>query len=108
MTSSSVTVHLILGGHGKGASYRPIVEASQKNVKQVYLIGEDARVIQDAFDPDDMRLIVCETLENAVREASGRAVPGETVLLSPACASYDQFQNFEHRGECFREFVHAL
>lgn len=93
-------VHLILGGHGKGASYEPLVKASLGCVKRVYVIGEDALIIKEAYGGN---VIEAQTLENAATQAYRAAVSSDTVLLSPACASYDQFKNFEHRGDVFRE-----
>lgn len=98
-------VHLILGGHGKGASYEPLVQAAQNCVKKVYVIGEDAPMITQAFGES---VVQAGTLQNAVKLAYQAANPGEVVLLSPACASYDQFNNFEHRGDVFRELFHDL
>ncbi len=98
-------VHLILGGHGKGASYEPLVQAAQKCVKKIYVIGEDTPNIVKAFGSE---AIQAGTLDRAVKLAHQNAISGEIILLSPACASYDQFQNFEHRGEVFRRLFHDL
>lgn len=98
-------VHLILGGHGKGASYEPLVQAAQKCAQKIYVIGEDASNITKAFMGN---VIQANTLQNAVALAHQNTQPGEIVLLSPACASYDQFKNFEHRGDVFRELFHGL
>ena len=97
-------MHLILGGHGKGASYEPLVQAAQKCVKQVYVIGKDTPNILQAFKG----AINARTLQNAVKLAYQNAVSGDSVLLAPACASYDQFNNFEHRGDVFRSLFHDL
>ena len=101
-------VHLILGGQGKGASYAPLVRAAQKCVKQVYVIGEEGPNILQAFQNENIQIMSVHTLENAVRVVCQKAVPGDTVLLAPACASYDQFKNFEHRGDVFRSLVYGL
>ena len=93
-------VHLILGGSSKGEDFAPLAAAIGPNVKSVHLIGEEAaRIGQliDGYRDGD--------LETAVAHASRLARPGDVVLLSPACASYDQFENFEQRGEAFRAFV---
>jgi len=93
-------VHLILGGSPKGEDFAPLAAAIGPNVKSVHLIGEEAaRIGQliDGYRDGD--------LETAVAHASRLARPGDVVLLSPACASYDQFENFEQRGEAFRAFV---
>jgi UDP-N-acetylmuramoylalanine--D-glutamate ligase len=99
-------VHLILGGSLKGESFEPLADAIGPNVVSVHLIGEAAaeiaRVLGDRlFDRDG-------TLANAVSHAAELADRGEVVLLSPACASYDQYDNFEQRGDEFRALVAAL
>jgi UDP-N-acetylmuramoylalanine--D-glutamate ligase len=95
---------LILGGMGKGAPYAPLVEASRGKVKGVLTIGRDAPAIEREFQ-GSAPVYSCGTLEAAVEGAAEMARPGDVVLLSPACASYDQFENFEHRGEAFRALV---
>jgi UDP-N-acetylmuramoylalanine--D-glutamate ligase len=93
-------VHVILGGSPKGEDFTPLAAAIGPNVKSVHLIGEEAeriaRVIDGHRDGD---------LETAVAHAAQLAEPGDVVLLSPASASYDQFENFEQRGEAFRRLV---
>jgi UDP-N-acetylmuramoylalanine--D-glutamate ligase len=95
-------VHLILGGSRKGEDFRPLAGALGPNVRSVHLIGETAdelaAVIPQAQQSGD--------LETALRQIE--AQPGEIVLLSPACASYDQFRDFEERGEEFRRLVQNL
>lgn len=100
-------VWLIAGGRGKGAPYAPLVEAAVGRVEAVLTVGEDAPAIETACR-GVVEVIPCGTLEVAVREARRRARGGDVVLLSPACASYDQFRNFEHRGAAFRAIVEAL
>ncbi len=100
-------VWLIAGGKGKGAPYTPMVEASRGKLKGVLTIGQDAPTIAAAFEPL-CPIHDCGTLENAVKKAAEISTAGDTVLLSPACASYDQFQNFEHRGDVFKSLVRAL
>ncbi len=100
-------VWLILGGKGKGAPYEPLVKASRGVVKAVLTIGSDAPVIERAF-ANSLPIHSCGTLAAAVQLASGAAVPGDVVLLSPACASYDQFRHFEHRGDTFKALVKGL
>jgi UDP-N-acetylmuramoylalanine--D-glutamate ligase len=99
-------VHLILGGSLKGESFAPLAEAIQPNVVSIHLIGEAASSIAEALNGlpfhDD------ETLTDAVGHAAHEARAGEIVLLSPACASYDQFDDFEQRGETFRSLVAQL
>ena len=74
----------------------------------VYLIGEAAAELRRAFAGSGLELIDCGTLERAVELASTLAADGDVVLLSPACASYDQFRDYEERGERFRALVEAL
>jgi UDP-N-acetylmuramoylalanine--D-glutamate ligase len=90
-------VHLILGGSLKGEDFQPLAGAIGGNVRSVHLIGEAAAQLATVVAGHDD-----ETLERAVAHAAAEARPGDVVLLSPACASYDQFENFEHRGEEFR------
>ncbi len=112
--SSLVAMHafdgglwLIAGGKGKGAPYAPLVEAAKGKVRGVLTIGADAAAISEAFKAST-EVIACETLQAAVAKARVLAKSGDTVLLSPACASYDQFTNFEHRGDAFKTLVRAL
>jgi UDP-N-acetylmuramoylalanine--D-glutamate ligase len=100
-------IWLIAGGKGKGAPYDPMVEASKGKVKGVLTIGDDAPKVDAAYR-GGFQVIACGTLQNAIEEARKRTQPGDIVLLSPACASYDQFKNFEHRGESFKALVQAL
>ena len=98
---------VILGGEDKGAPYSPLLPLLRKKARAVLLIGEASSKIER--DLAGLRgLERCDTLARAVDRAARSARPGEAVLLSPACASFDQFENFEHRGRCFKEFVGAL
>ncbi len=99
-------VWLIAGGKGKGAPYTPLVDAAKGKVKGVLTVGKDAPVIAQAFAAFPVH--ACETIDAAVAKARGLATAGDVVLLSPACASYDQFNNFEHRGDHFKALVRAL
>ena len=99
-------VHLILGGSPKGESFTPLAAAIGDNVRSIHLIGEAAEPLAEALGGPAARLDA--TLDRAVRHAAAEARPGEVVLLSPACASYDQFDDFEHRGEAFRRTVAEL
>jgi len=90
-------VHLILGGSLKGEDFRPLADAIGPNVRSIHLIGEAAERLAAAVGGHDDG-----TLGRAVEHAAGLASAGDVVLLSPACASYDQFENFEERGEEFR------
>ncbi|MEW6434927.1 MAG: UDP-N-acetylmuramoyl-L-alanine--D-glutamate ligase [Myxococcota bacterium] len=103
----SGNVWLIAGGKGKGAPYAPLVQAARGVVKGVFTIGQDAPALAEAF-AGVCPVQPCGTLDVAVKEARQRAARGDVVLLSPACASYDQFQHFEHRGDTFKDLVRAL
>jgi UDP-N-acetylmuramoylalanine--D-glutamate ligase len=105
LSGAQPSIHLILGGQGKGQDFAPLLGAVERCCRGVYLIGEDAQQIAAALTGIQAALESCETLERAVARARERARPGETVLLSPACASFDQFDDFEARGERFRELV---
>lgn len=98
---------LILGGKDKGASYEPLVGAMGGRVKHVLLIGAAADRIAEAIAG---RFPVSRTasLEEAVHQAVSIGAPGDVVLLSPACASFDMFNNFEHRGQVFKAAVQEL
>jgi UDP-N-acetylmuramoylalanine--D-glutamate ligase len=100
-------LHLIMGGKGKGASYAPLRPLFPGRVAQLYVIGEDADLIADELG-DLVTVERSGTLAKAVESAHRHARTGQTVLLSPACASFDQFKNFEHRGLVFREAVEQL
>jgi UDP-N-acetylmuramoylalanine--D-glutamate ligase len=102
MTGSNV--RLIAGGLAKGDDPRSVIADLTKRVKKVYLIGRCAEAFHNAWS-DFVDCEICETLELAVRDAKREARAGETVLLSPGCASYDQFENFGQRGEVFARFA---
>jgi UDP-N-acetylmuramoylalanine--D-glutamate ligase len=97
-------VQLILGGSRKNEDFGPLRDAIGPNVEAIYLIGETADELAVAL-PDAVR---AGDLGTAVASAAGASRPGSVVLLSPACASYDQFENFEERGEEFRRLVENL
>jgi len=101
-------VRLIAGGRPKQESFAPLVDAVRDRCVAAYLIGEAAERLAGELDPAGVELIESGTLENAVEAASSAAKPGEVVLLSPACASFDDFKDFEERGDRFRELVEAL
>jgi UDP-N-acetylmuramoylalanine--D-glutamate ligase len=101
-------VHLIAGGTGKGASFAPLADAARStHVRCAYLIGAASAEIEAAMQSAGVPTRACGTLEAAVAAAAAQARPGEVVLLAPACASFDQFTNFEARGDRFRELVAA-
>jgi UDP-N-acetylmuramoylalanine--D-glutamate ligase len=100
-------IHLILGGKDKGSDYSTLNELLRARVKRVYTIGAAAGKIEEQIS-GAASFVHAETLENAVRKASQSATSGDVVLLAPACASFDQFQSYEHRGRAFKELVQAL
>jgi UDP-N-acetylmuramoylalanine--D-glutamate ligase len=104
-------VHAILGGSEKGEPFAPLLEPIREHCVAAYLIGATADRLAEELAPAvtaGVELYRCVDLEDAVRHAAGAARPGETVLLSPACASFDAFDNFERRGERFRAIVEEL
>jgi UDP-N-acetylmuramoylalanine--D-glutamate ligase len=100
-----IGIHLILGGQGKGQGFAPLRSTVERRASAVYLIGEDAPLIAEALAGVSVPVAMCGTLEQAFSAASVAATAGEVVLLSPGCASFDQFADFEARGERFRELV---
>jgi UDP-N-acetylmuramoylalanine--D-glutamate ligase len=98
---------VILGGKDKGSDYSLLRERLRKKAHAVLLIGSAAEKIAGQL-AGAVRLIDEGTLDRAVSEAWQSAAPGDTVLLAPACASFDQFQSYEHRGQVFKELVHQL
>ena len=98
------SVHLIAGGRAKGG-FGDLVEPVRERCAAVYLIGEAADALAADLAPTDVELQRCGDLERAVAAARAAARPGSVVLLSPACASYDQYTDFEARGEHFRELA---
>ncbi len=100
-------LHVILGGRGKAEPYRPLAEAFKPD-DRAYLIGEDASRIARALEDAGVAYLDAGALASAVGEAAQAALPGDVVLLSPACASYDQFRDFEARGDAFRRLVEEL
>jgi UDP-N-acetylmuramoylalanine--D-glutamate ligase len=99
---------LIAGGDGKGQDFAPLAEPVAKHVRAVLLIGRDAAAIRAALQRSGADLIDCATLEAAVRSASEMAASGDTVLLSPACASLDMFKNYAHRAQVFVDTVREI
>jgi UDP-N-acetylmuramoylalanine--D-glutamate ligase len=98
---------VILGGKDKDSDYTLLADALRKKARAVLLIGAAAGKIAGQLK-DGVPLIDSGTLDAAIREAYARASPGDTVLLAPACASFDQFENYEHRGRVFKQLVQEL
>jgi UDP-N-acetylmuramoylalanine--D-glutamate ligase len=105
--SARPQVVLILGGRGKRAPYVPLRSLFPGRVKALLTIGEDAPAIERELG-DLAPTEGCGTLARAVQRAAQLTDHGDAVLLSPACASYDQFKSYEHRGESFRRLVQEL
>jgi UDP-N-acetylmuramoylalanine--D-glutamate ligase len=100
-------IHLILGGKDKGSDYRVLESLLRERVKTVITIGSAAEKIERQLD-GVVKIERAETLKRAVAYAHEAAVAGDTVLLAPACASFDQFENYEQRGRVFKELVASI
>ena len=100
-------IHIILGGKDKGSDYTVLTPLLQTRVKRVYTIGAAAEKIESHIR-GAAQITQAVTIDNAVRKAMEAASEGDVVLLAPACASFDQFTSYEHRGRVFKELVHAL
>jgi UDP-N-acetylmuramoylalanine--D-glutamate ligase len=106
LESFPANIHLILGGKDKGSDYTMLRDLLPR-VKRVYTIGAAAAKIESQLQ-GAVEIEPAETLQRAVTRASESAVSGDVILLAPACASFDQFQSYEHRGRAFKEAVHSL
>ena len=100
-------IHLVLGGKDKNSNYADLNELLRSRVRAVYTIGSAAAKIEGQLR-GVLPIVSCETMERAVLAAAKAALPGQVVLLSPACSSFDQFENYEHRGRVFKELVVGL
>jgi UDP-N-acetylmuramoylalanine--D-glutamate ligase len=108
LESFSERILLIAGGKGKGQAWEPLADAARGRVAHALLIGEDAPKIGAALAAATIPVTQCRSLQEAVDRARALAAPGDVVLLSPACASFDMFDNFEHRGDVFKKLVEHL
>ena len=99
---------LIAGGDGKGQDFAPLAQPVAKYARVVLLIGKDAAQIRAAIAQSGVEAIDCATLEAAVQRASELAQSGDAVLLSPACASFDMFDNYGHRAQVFVAAVREI
>jgi UDP-N-acetylmuramoylalanine--D-glutamate ligase len=106
LESFPANIHLILGGKDKGSDYTVLNDLLRKRVKRVYTIGAAAAKIESQIKGPEV--VHAETLDNAIRQAHAAAQAGNIVLLAPACASFDQFKSYEHRGKVFKEIVRGL
>ena len=107
LESFPANIHLILGGKDKGSDYTVLNDLLRERVKRVYTIGAAAAKIESQIQ-GAAEIEHAETLENAVQRSAASAVPGDVVLLAPACSSFDQFQNYDHRGSVFKKAVRFL
>ncbi|HVP55492.1 MAG TPA: UDP-N-acetylmuramoyl-L-alanine--D-glutamate ligase [Candidatus Eisenbacteria bacterium] len=107
LESFSANIHIILGGKDKGSDYTVLNDLLRQRVKRVYTIGAAADKIESHIQ-GAAEIVHAETLDNAIKRAAAVAQSGDIVLLAPACASFDQFQNYEHRGRVFKEVVRSL
>ena len=106
LESFPANIHLILGGKDKGSDYTVLNDLLRQRVKRVYTIGAAAGKIESQIKGPEV--VHSETLENAIRQAHATAQAGDVVLLAPACASFDQFKSYEHRGRVFKEAVRGM
>ncbi len=107
LQSFPANIHLILGGKDKGSDYSDLNPLIAERVKCVYTIGAAAEKIESQIG-NSVPVISAQTLESAVGKAADLAAEGDIVLLAPACASFDQFPSYEHRGRVFKELVQSL
>ena len=107
LRSFDQSINLILGGTDKGNDYNQILEPVQKNVKRIYAVGSSAQKVYDFFN-ETVEVKIVESYEECVKQARIDALQNEVVLLSPACASFDMFKSYEHRGEVFKKLVNEL
>ena len=105
---TSAKLILIAGGEGKGQDFTPLLQPVQRFVRAVILIGADAAALRAALAESQIELIDCASLPLAVERAATLARAGDTVLLSPACASFDMFRNYAHRAEVFIDTVREI
>ncbi|MBI9070477.1 MAG: UDP-N-acetylmuramoyl-L-alanine--D-glutamate ligase [Melioribacteraceae bacterium] len=100
-------LYLILGGKDKGNNYDQILEPVKKHVKKIYAIGSSAEKVYEYFH-SRVETEITDTIEKSIDKSIKEAENGDIVLLSPACASFDQFNSYEHRGEVFKKIVNSL
>ncbi|MDD5731069.1 MAG: cyanophycin synthetase, partial [Candidatus Omnitrophica bacterium] len=103
----SCPVILIAGGRHKGIDYRVILDAAKLKVKKAILIGEARQIIKDAL-AGALPVEEADSLQEAVNKAFKSALPGDCVLLSPMCSSFDMFTDYEDRGRIFKKIVNDL
>ncbi len=99
---------LILGGEGKGQDFSPLADPVARYARAVVLIGRDAPLIRTALQDTQVELLDAGSMQEAVSMAAGQAQSGDAVLMSPACASFDMFDNYQHRAQVFCDAVQGL
>jgi len=99
---------VILGGEGKGQDFSPLAEPVSRHARAVVLIGKDSPLIRSALQASQVTLLDAASMQEAVSLAAAQAHTGDAVLMSPACASFDMFDNYEHRAKVFCDAVQAL
>lgn len=107
LESFDKNIHLILGGQDKGSPYKPIYNLIKNKVKNIILIGEATPIIEKELK-GAAPIYKTGTIENAVKKLQSLTKESDVVLFSPACASFDQFKNFEHRGKTFKKIISSL
>ena len=99
---------MLLGGRNKGSDFGPLAEAVSACAKAAVLFGEARHELAESFRGLPVRTIETVGLSDACEAARGLADPGDAVVLSPACASFDEFTSYEHRGRVFKDLVAAM
>ncbi len=107
LNSFSAPIRLILGGLGKGEDYSVLLPVIQKHAAKLYLIGKEAKAMEKIFS-NQIDLAIYPSLETAVKTAFSESQENDVILLSPACASFDMFENYQQRGNHFKEIVENL
>lgn len=108
LESMNKPVIWVVGGQDKGNDYSGLLELVEKKVKAIVCLGKDNRRIKEVFGAIVPAIFETRTARDAVKAAFLAGVPGDVVLLSPACASFDLFENFEDRGKQFKQAVYDL
>jgi UDP-N-acetylmuramoylalanine--D-glutamate ligase len=108
LAARGARVILIAGGEGKGQDFTPLADPVTRHARAVILIGRDAGLIARALEAGGVTPLHADSMEQAVAQARAQAQAGDAVLLSPACASFDMFRNYPHRGEVFAACVKNL
>ena len=109
-SQDTMRAHLLLiaGGDGKGQDFSPLAEPVSRYARAVFLIGKDGPAVRAVLQNAGVQLTDCATLEQAVQAAADLAQDGDAVLLSPACASLDMFDNYAHRAQVFIDAVRDI